>query len=48
MSELVCMCLYAGGGSILRRFVLNSSGLLVLNRVSAFLLVVVAVLLILQ
>ncbi len=48
VSELICMCLYAGGGSILRRFVLNSSGLLVLNRVSAVLLVVVAALLVLQ
>lgn len=48
VSELLCMCIYAGGGSALRSLLRDSERFYLLHRISSVLLLFVAVMLILQ
>ncbi len=48
LSELICMCIYAGGGHAMRRYLSKESHFVFINRLSACLLIVVAGLLLSQ
>lgn len=48
LSELLCMCIYAGGGSALRSLLRNSQHFYLLHRISSVLLLFVALMLVLQ